>query len=154
MEATNKEITDFVWEHEIIRSNMKLLTKLLSNLARQSKRGNASPIQLKKQISLYRWLLYGFQEIIRQHIELDESIFKVRYGGTLTEAVLSEHEEIRDRIDNLIRLVENSVSYELKREVMNKCALDISREVKRVCESIGAHMAKEDISLKQVPAVR
>jgi hypothetical protein len=150
MAATRKEIADLKWQHEAIKSNMKFLTKLLSNLAKQSNRWIVSSVQLKKQISLYRWLFYGFQEVVRQHIELDESVFKTIYGSTLTEEIILEHEEIKNQVDNVIRLAENAVNYELRREVLNKCALDISEGVKRIRELIEAHMAKEDISLKKV----
>jgi len=125
---------------------MKLLTKLLSNLAKQSKR-KISSVQLKKQISIYRWLLYGFREVVRQHIELDESIF--RTGGTQNESIMLEHEEIKSDIDNVILLAENSIAYKLRGKVLNKCAFDISEGVNRICKSIRMHMTEEDRLLKK-----
>jgi len=143
-----KETADLEWQHEAITSNMKLLTKLLSNLAKQSKRGTTS-VQLKKQISLYRWLLYGFQEVVRQHMELDEVVIKNLSGGALPEQITSEHEIIKSEIDNVIRLAENSISYELAQDVLKKCALDISKEVNKICKLIKSHMSKEDTILKK-----
>ncbi len=143
MAATKQEIAELMWQHKAIGKHMEFLTKSLSGLATQSSRGTAQSAQLKDQITLYRWSLYDFREAIRRHIDLDESILEA-LPGTSVEATMGEHETIQKQLDNVIRLAENAVYNKLRRDELNKCALDIRDAVNGICRAIGAHMAKED----------
>ena len=71
-------------------------------------------------------------------------------GRTLVEDIMWEHETIQKQVDNAISLAENAVYNKLHREELNKCASDIREAVNRICESIGAHIAREDRLLKLV----
>ena len=105
MAATRKEITDLMWQHKAIREHMKFLTNSLSSLTTQPR--TAQSIQLKDQITLYRWRLYDFREGVRRHIDLDERIFETLLG-TSVEDIIGEHETIQKQIDNgITRLAES-----------------------------------------------
>ena len=149
MSATPKP-EDLMWEHKAIRKQIKFLTNSLSGLSTQSSQGGVQSNQLNDQITLYRWSLYDFREAIRRHIDLDERIFKIPPGSTPGVGLRGEHETIREQLDKAISLAENAVYNKLSNEELNKSASDIVEVVDRVCESIVAHIAKEDRLLKKM----
>ena len=148
MGASRNEVNKLMWEHKAISAHMKFLTDSLRKMTVPSSQGTAQSDRLQEQIRLYRWSLYDFREAIRRHIDLDERIFAMLLGRTSVEDIMGEHETIQKQLDNAISLAENAVYNKLRREELNKCASDITGAVSKICESIGAHMAKEDRLLK------
>lgn len=142
MTATENEMRGLVREHEAIRAQMNFLSNSLSSLIAQS-------IQVRDRIWRYRWGLYDFRDGIRRHIELDERIF-ILLGNAISKETISEHEEIRKRMDEATQLTDNAIENELGREELNQYALNIREAFNRIYELIEAHAAKEDRLLKQV----
>jgi hypothetical protein len=120
--------------------------KALSPLSMQSNQGIEQSTQLKDRIVLYRWSLYDFREAIQRQVELDNQIF---LGSSSIEEILREHQTIRDQIDIVIGLAENTVFNEMSQEELNICSLKIIEAVNKICKSIEQHIAKEDKLLGQ-----
>jgi hemerythrin-like domain-containing protein len=143
---TRHVISDLLRQHEAIRAHMKFLTRALRKLTVKSHQGTAS--ELKEQITLYRWSLYDFREAIRRHIEMDDRIFSLLLSQNMSGEMDRGHEEIRRRIDEVIKLAEDAVYNNLKRRELNQSAADIKEAVKVLCNTCQAHIAHEDSFLK------
>ncbi len=149
--SVTTETADVTWEHRAIREHMNFLSNSLSSLARESSQGAAESTSIKDPITLYRWSLYDFREAIRRHIDLDERIFGLLLGSTAVKEIMGEHETIQKQLDLAIALAENAIYNKLRPAEQGQYASDIGEAVKKICESIGAHIAKEDLLLKQMP---
>jgi hypothetical protein len=147
MAITRNRVEDLMWQHEAINSHMKFLTRSMGTLVAQPNQVKIST-QLNDQISLCLWSLYDFQEAILRHVELDECIFKTLHVNILMEEITSEHEEIKNRVKDVIRSAESAVSNKLSRPDLGKCALEMSKGINTIRELISSHMAKEDNALK------
>ncbi len=148
MGAAKQDIAETMWEHEAIREHMKFLIKRLNSLANQPGEGRAQSTRMKEQITLYRWSLYDFREAIRRHINLDERVFETLPANSLIEDLVREHKTIQKKVDDAISLAEKAVYSRLSREGLSRCASDITIAVSAICESIEAHIGKEDGLLK------
>jgi len=146
MITSDNEIKDLIQQHQAIQAHMKFLMKALSPLSMQSNQGIEQSTQLKDRIVLYRWSLYDFREAIQRQVELDNQIF---LGSSSIEEILREHQTIRDQIDIVIGLAENTVFNEMSQEELNICSLKIIEAVNKICKSIEQHIAKEDKLLGQ-----
>lgn len=147
--ATDPKPEDIMWEHNAIRKQIEFLISSLSGLAAQSNEDTSHSNQLKERITLYRWSLYDFREAVRRHIDLDEHIFTNIRACAPDEGLSEEHQTISQQLDKAIALAENAVYSKLSEEELNKCASDIREIVYRICDSIKAHTAKEDVLLQQ-----
>jgi len=146
MEATRKDIWDLLRQHEAIRAHMKFLARALKKLTAQSHRGTAA--DLKDHITLYRWSLYDFREAIKRHIEMDDRIFNTLLSQLKSAEMDRGHEDISQRIDEVIELAENAVYHELGRQELNRSAADIKGAVRVLCDTCQTHIALEDAVLE------
>ena len=152
MMVTMEEVADQLRQHEIIRSHMRFLIALLSNLTGQSGQPTAQVSTLNERISLYRWSLYDFQEAVSCHMETDEHIFGTVCDGVTLEILMREHEEIKKQMDSIVSLAQNAIYLKLRRKELNKCASDIVEGANKTCELLSVHMAKEERILMNISA--
>lgn len=152
MMVTMEEVADQMRQHEIIRSHIRFLIALLSNLTGQSGQQTAQLRTLNEQISLYRWSLYDFQEAVSCHMETDEHIFGMVCDHGVLEVLMQEHEEIKKQMDSIVSLAQNAIYQKLRRKELSKCASDIVEGANKTCELLSVHMAKEESILMKISA--
>jgi hypothetical protein len=148
MATGDKDMTELIQQHQAIKAHMGFLTKSLKKLTNQSHTERMTSTQLKEQITLYRWSLYDFREAIRRHIELDEHIFQKLLNHGSIEDLSKEHEEIQNKINDVITHTENAVYSKLGNRELYQSAKTIKEEVKSVCKVCQSHMAEEDSLLQ------
>ncbi len=146
MTDARKEIWDLLRQHEAIRAHMRFLTRSLKKLTAQSREGTAA--ELKERIMLYRWSLYDFREAIRRHIEMDDRIFSTLINDDMSVGMDREHEEISQRIEDVIALAEEAAYNKLGRRGLDRLAAQITEAVKVLCDVCQRHIAREDEILK------
>lgn len=151
MAAYNNEMKALLWEHEAIRAHMRFLMNSLSSLAVPSSRGLQPSTTIKDRIRNYRCGLRDFQDAIQRHIGLDELIFETLLENDSVREKMGEHDKIRQRVDDAMRLADRAVENDLPPEELNQCTLNIREAFQGICELIESHTAEEDRLLKLLP---
>jgi hemerythrin-like domain-containing protein len=137
MSQTTRELKEMMGEHEGIRAHMKFLLNSLEGLENQ-------PMHVKDRIWTYRWGLLDFRAAVLRHIELDKSIYKTFEKDSLVKETEGEHEEIVNRIDEVIRLANEAVDYHHPPQDLTRRAKTIRQAFEQVCTMIESHTSKED----------
>jgi hypothetical protein len=140
---TSKEaMEELMGEHEAITVYMHSLTKSADGLA-------AQPARAKERLWNYRQRLYDFKDAIWYHLEVDERIFKSVLGRTFLEDPIEEHQEIQRLVNDMILMADNTIVERMGQEELDQFCGSLGEALKKMCQLIQLHMAKEDSILKR-----
>jgi len=137
MAADQNEMKGLMRRHVGIRAQLEFLTRSLTRWSKEK-------APLKDLIWGYRHNLLDFQEIVRQHIKLDERIIGPIVSGDMKEQLAKEHALIRSQIKEVIALANDAVNSELNQEEQYRYASDIREAVHKIFKLIETHTARED----------
>ena len=148
MTAKEKEMNDLFGQHDAIRAQMRFLANSLMDLSSQLDSKVKKPVQVKEWLQNYCYALHDLRDGVRDHIELDERIFKALSIDVKNKRLSSEHNTIKLQIDQAVQLTEEAINAVMNVEELHQRALEIKTIVEKVRKLIDTHTAKEDELLK------
>jgi hypothetical protein len=147
MTAKEKEMNDLFGQHDAIRAQMRFLASSLIELSGQLD-SKKKPVRLKEWLQNYCYALHDLRDGVRDHIELDERIFKALSIDVKNKRLSSEHNTIKQQIDQAVQLTEEAINAVMNVEELHQRASEIKTIVEKVRKLIDTHTAKEDELLK------
>jgi hemerythrin-like domain-containing protein len=143
MSVISKETKELIGEHEALIAYMRFLEKSAAKLSEQ-------PVPAKEKVWNYCCNLYDFKDAIWKHLEVDEKVFKAILGDNYSENNADEHHEIRNLIEQMISLADNSVVSGLEQEQLNDYCSKLGSAFDKICKLVELHIAKENAILERV----
>ena len=148
MTGKENEIKDLLGQHDAIRAQMKFLFNSLQKLAIPPNSALEKPVQVKEWLQNYCYALRDLRDGVRNHIELDERIFKALSPGIKNRGLATEHKNIQQQIDYAVQVVEQAMNTVTSIEELHQYTSEIKTFVEKIRKLVQSHTAKEDRLLK------
>lgn len=151
-------ISSMISEHEGIRGHMKLVGEAVRGWEAALNPGAGRPIPEQLQaLATKRWNLQQtmsyLDEGLKLHYTHEEKVLPPFLGSLLMEALIMEHREIRERIEQVRSSLAGARLDGLSSQELQAGGSAIKQAVEAICQLVESHSLKEDAMIRLLTKV-